>query len=712
LENKLFNIPCGWLFKPTKKTGSLFKFSKITNRMFKLWIIGLILLTAVVAFAENKVHGVSLMPVPAGVTWSDGTCRVDSTFTVSIRGDASDRLYRAASRMLRRVTGRTGLFVTQAYVTRQDADLDALMEIRVEQPGNVVLYEDESYRLQIEPEQIKLDARTDLGAMHGMETVLQLLSADKKGYFLPAVMIDDAPRFPWRGLMIDACRHFMPVEVVKRNLDGMTAVKLNVLHWHLTEDQGFRVESKVFPKLQELGSDGLYYTQDQIRDIISYAADRGIRVVPEFDLPGHATSWLVAYPELASAPGPYQIERGWGIFDPTFNPTIEATYSFLDKFLQEMSQLFTDDYMHIGGDENNGRQWDANPEIQDFMKAHDIPDNHTLQSYFNRRLLEILTKHGKRMVGWEEILHPDMPKNIVIQSWRGAESLVQAATMGYQVMLSRGYYIDLIQPTDYHYLNDPDPDSLDLTPEQRKLIIGGEATMWAEFVSPETVDSRIWPRTAAIAERLWSPAEVRDVDDMYQRLEDVSFRLEELGLTHEKNYLMMLRRLTGNQDITALKTLVDVLEPVKIYRRNQLREQFSYTPLTRVVDAARPDAAAAREFRNMVAAYLSKGVDDAGLREEIENRLKIWEGNHKILFPIMESSPVLHEIMPMSQNLSAAADLGRQALELIKNGKTPDAVWTDEANALLADLKKPVAQTELMILPGISSLVQRSAGAK
>ena len=182
MENKLFNILCRWLFKPTKKTGSLLNFSIFINRMFKLWIIALIPMLAAVASAENRVQSTSLMPVPAGITWSDGACRVDSTFTVSIRGDASDRLYRAANRMLRRITGRTGLFVTQAYVTRQDTDLDAVMEIRVERPGNVVLYEDESYHLQIVPEKITLNAGTDLGAMHGMETVLQLLSADKNGY--------------------------------------------------------------------------------------------------------------------------------------------------------------------------------------------------------------------------------------------------------------------------------------------------------------------------------------------------------------------------------------------------------------------------------------------------------------------------------------------------------------------------------------------------
>ncbi len=674
--------------------------------MLRICIIGIILMVSSIAGAAQKNQLPPLMPIPAEINPGDGICRIDSSFAISVRGAPTERLYKAASRALRRLTGRTGLFVAQPYVTEQDNNPDAAMEIRMNRPGNVALYEDESYQLVIQPDKILLTAETDIGALRGLETFLQLLSADKSGYFFPAVEIKDAPRFPWRGLMIDACRHFMPVEVIKRNLDGMTAVKLNVMHWHLTEDQGFRVESKVYPKLHELGSDGYYYTHAQIKDIIAYAADRGIRVVPEFDLPGHATSWLVAYPKLASAPGPYEIERGWGIFDPTFNPTLEETYTFLDNFLQEMSQLFPDEYMHIGGDENNGRQWDANPDIQAFMQENDIPDNHTLQSYFNRRLLDILTRYGKKMVGWEEILHPDMPKNIVIQSWRGAESLVEAASMGYQVMLSRGYYIDLIQPTDFHYINDPVPDEAGLSPEQLKLIIGGEATMWAEFVSPETVDSRIWPRTAAIAERFWSPKEINNIDDMYRRLEVISFRLEELGLMHEKNYPMMLRRLTNNQDIEPLKTLVDVLEPVKIYTRNRLREQYSHSPLTRVVDAARPDAKTARIFRQKVSEFLSDGKDNSQLKAELKNWMVKWQENHKRLFPAIEASPILHEIMPMSQKLAAAAELALQAITLIENNEKPEKLWLDRSMTLLAELKKPVAQTELMIIPGVESLLQ------
>ncbi len=651
-------------------------------------------------FAQTR----NLMPVPQQVEWQKGKVRVDSSFTVQVKGHPHPRLYKAVGRMIHRLAGRSGLFLPQSFFDPQETICHPNLLVTVKRPAAIQLNEDESYTLTVANSQIQLQAETDLGAMHGLETLLQLLSADTEGYYFPQVKINDAPRFPWRGLLIDACRHFMPMEVIKRNLDGMAAVKLNVLHWHLSEDQGFRVECKTYPRLHQLGSDGNYYTQEQIKEIIAYAADRGIRVIPEFDLPGHATSWLVGYPELASAPGPYKIERNWGVFNPTFNPTIEATYTFLDGFFKEMAALFPDAYIHIGGDENNGKQWNANPQIQLFMKTHHLEDNHALQSYFNNRLLKILTKYGKKMVGWDEILHKDMPTNIVIQSWRGRDSMIKAAQQGYQTILSNGYYIDLIQPTDYHYLNDPAPQDLPVTPDQRSLILGGEATMWAEMVSPETVDSRIWPRTAAIAERLWSAGEVRDVDDMYRRLETVSFHLEELGLTHEKNYDMLLRRLTGNRNISALKTLVDVIEPVRIYNRNRLRKQFAYTPLTRVVDAARPDAAVARKFRKQVDNYVAAKNSNLELEEQIRLQLQLWADNDGNLQPIIDVSPVLFEIRQLSQNLSAVARIGLEALTYRKNPKVRPSNWAQKSLVILEQAAKPQAQTNLMIVSAVKKL--------
>ncbi|MDZ7386412.1 MAG: family 20 glycosylhydrolase, partial [candidate division KSB1 bacterium] len=488
-----------------------------------------------------------------------------------------------------------------------------------------------------------------------------------------------------------------------RNIDGMAAVKLNVLHWHLTEDQGFRVECLTYPKLHQLGSDGLYYTQAQIREIIAYAAERGIRVVPEFDMPGHATSWFVGYPELASAPGPYTIDRTWGIKDPTMDPTREETYRFLDKFFKEMCALFPDEYVHIGGDENTGRQWDANPAIQKFMKRHKIADNGALQAYFNRRVQAILSRYGKKMVGWDEIFHPDLPTTIVIHSWRGRQAMIESAQRGYRSILSNGYYIDLIQPTDFHYLNDPLPEDTPLSAAEQELVLGGEATMWSEFVSAENVDSRIWPRTAAIAERLWSPRQVRDVADMYRRLEVVQLQLEEHGLTHEKNYEMMLRRLSNGQDPAPLRTLVDVLEPVKGYARGRSGRYTSFSPLTRVVDTARPDPLTVRRFRAAVQNFLANR--DQTSMNTMRNMLCLWRDNHARLLPVLRSSPIIQEVEPLSADMARVATIGLQALEYLTHGQF-SASWQEKALADLEECRAPRAEAELMIVGPVEELVR------
>lgn len=682
--------------------------------LFLIWLLG----SRAGILAQEGALGFALMPMPAELKATGQKFLLDDSFQVAIQGNSDEKLYSAATRALRRLSGRTGLFFGQDYlVPGQKVDSPGMV-ITCNRPGKVVFGEDESYSLQITASKIHLTIPTSLGALRGLETLLQLLSADENGYYFPGVEINDQPRFPWRGLLIDACRHFMPVEVIKRNLDGMAALKLNVLHWHLSEDQGFRVESKTFPKLHESGSDGFYYTQAQIKEIIAYAEERGIRVIPEFDVPGHATSWLVGHPELGSAPGPYKIERKWGIFYPALNPASENTYKFLDKFFGEMAALFPDPYFHIGGDElehgdyHEAKHWNENPQIQAFMKKHNIPDNSALQAYFNSRILKSLAKRGKIMVGWDEILHENMPHNLVIQSWRGRDSMVKAARMGYQSILSNGYYIDLIYPALDHYLNDPLPADIELSEAEKKLILGGEATMWSEYVSPETIDSRIWPRTAAIAERLWSPQEVNDVDDMYRRLETISFQLEEHGLTHQKNYPMLLRRLTGNHDITALKNLVDVIEPVKRYTRGQQRAYTSYSPLTRVVDAARPDAKIAREFRNMVDLYLASEAKDDKLAMEIRSWLTLWKNNHEQLVEIIKLSPVLGEIESLSQDLAIISTIGLKVLNQLAQNPSEKISWQETELQALEKAKQPRGQTELMVVPALEKLVAASGSAE
>ncbi|MFC1553975.1 beta-N-acetylhexosaminidase [candidate division KSB1 bacterium] len=677
-------------------------------KRFGFFVMAIVLFgLAEFTFSQTSINELNLMPFPKEIKVLDGKFRLDEKFTISadlLNGD-KNRMVNAAFRTLNRLAGRTGIFFENSFVNEQTNSENRLLTVYCDEQGDVKLHVDESYSLIILPEKIGLMAKTDIGIIRGLETFMQLLMADEEGYYFPSVEINDEPRFPWRGLLIDPGRHFMPVDVIKRNLDGMAAVKLNVLHWHLTEDQGFRIECKTFPKLHELGSYGDYYTQVQIKEIIEYAADRGIRIMPEFDMPGHATSWLAAYPEYASAPGPYEIERKWGVKNPTFNPVIDETYEFIDKFFKEITEIFPDEYMHIGGDENNGRQWNNNKDIQDFMQKNGIKDNHELQSYFNKRILEILTKYNKKMVGWDEIYQPDLPKDIVIHSWRGRRAMVESARNGYQTMLSNGYYIDLIQPTSQHYLNDPIPEDSPLTDEEKKFILGGEATMWGEYISPETIDSRIWPRTAAIAERFWSPVHINDVEDMYKRLDIINLQLEELGLLHEKNYEMFLRRLTNYKDITPLKILVDIIEPLKGYNRGRHKPYTQQSPLTRVVDAARPDAKKARDFRKLVDEYLENNQNNNAIYENLKRDLEIWARNHTDLLRIIKTSPVLREIETLSEDLTAVSLIGLESLEMLQKGSAADSKWLEESVKTLEQAKRQRGQTELMILPAIEKLV-------
>src|SRR5437588_1802550 len=574
------------------------------------------------------------------------------------------------------------------------------------------LGEEESYRLEITSSGAKLNAPTTLGVMRGLQTFLQLVETTPAGFAAPAVNIDDKPRFPWRGLMIDAGRHFMPLDVIKRNLDGMAAVKMNVFHWHLSENQGFRVESKKFPKLHELGSNALYYTQDEVRDLIAYAKDRGIRVVPEFDMPGHSTAWFVGHPELASGKGPYKIERKWGVFDPAMDPTNEKVYKFLDDLIGEMARIFPDHYFHIGGDEVNGKVWDANPKIQAFMKVQGLKNNEALQAYFNGRVQKLVTKHGKAVVGWDEVRVPGVPKDIVIQSWRGQASLAQAAKQGYRGILSNGYYLDLGWSAARHYAVDPmSGDAANLSAEEKQRILGGESCMWAEYVSPENVDSRIWPRNAAIAERLWSPQEVRDPASMYARLDFVSARLEWLGLTHRTASRHMLQRLAGSSspvEFAALRTLADLIEPVKDYTRGQTAptEPTNATPMNRVVDAVPLESDAGRRFNDMVDQFLAAACHDPAAEAGLRAQLTTWRDNDAILQPLAQRSFLVKEVAATSQDLSALGAAGLAALEATATGQPAPDAWKARHLAILEQVKKPKTQLLLIPAPAVQKLIE------
>lgn len=673
-------------------------------------IILTIVLLSMIDAQDLQSQRRNLMPVPANVIWKNGRLPITKNFSVAISGKTDERLKSYIFRVMRRLEGRT-IFEFSRDFSNDSANASLL--IQTESTGNAIpkLGDDESYNLEISVKQAKLKSATTVGAMRGLETLLQLLERDKDGFYFPSVSINDKPRFPWRGLMIDSARHFQPMEVLKRNLDAMSAVKLNVLHWHLTEDQGIRVESKKFPELHLQGSDGDFYTQEQIREIVKYAADRGIRVMPEFDMPGHATAWLVSHPEIGSGlPGQtYKIERQPGIFDPTLDPTNEKTYKLLEPFFAEMAALFPDAYMHIGGDENEGKQWDANPKIQEFKKKNNLKDNHELQTYFNKRILKFLQKNGKIMMGWDEIFQADIPKDIVIQSWRGQEALAKVARQGNQGILSNGYYIDLMQPASDHYVVDPLPANTTLNAEEQKRVLGGEATMWSEWVSPETIDSRIWTRTAAIAERLWSPREVKDIDDMYRRLDVISLQLEELGLTHRKNQAMLLRRLANGQDISALQTLVSVIEPVKLYKRYQVRPQTMLSPLTGLIDAAQADASSARKF-NRAVQKITENKSFATDSGRFKAMFSDWKNAGIALKTQIENSPALMEAKQLAPDLQSLGEIGLETLEILESGKPSTAEWRETKLKVLAEIAKQKAGLEFQVVESLKILINATTG--
>ena len=644
-----------------------------------------------------------IMPLPASATPGQGEFVIDGQFGVAFDGFTEPRLNRARERFLDTLTRETGM-----PFSRVGVDDTAHFRVHTGGPSKVIqqLGEDESYQLTVSPDGVRLTAASPLGVMHGLQTFLQLVRETPHGFTVPAVTIDDKPRFPWRGLMIDVGRHFIPIPVIERNLDAMEAVKLNVFHWHLSDDQGFRVESKVFPLLQKKSSDGLYYTQDQVRQVIEYARDRGIRVIPEFDMPAHATAWFAAYPQLASGKGPYQIARQWGVLDPAMDPTRDSTYQFLNLLIGEMAGLFPDAYFHVGGDECNGKEWDANATIQEFKKKHNLKDNAALQAWFSARVQKIVASRHKIMEGWDEVLQPDTPKDVVIQSWRGRKSLLDAAQRGYRGLLSNGYYIDLNQPASEHYLVDPLEGIADqLTPDQVSSILGGEATMWSEFVDPEMVDSRIWPRTAAIAERFWSPQQVRDVDSMYDRMAIVAQKLQCYGIEPKATSEQMLERMSGDIDPQALRVLASVVQPPKGYTRESLKEYNSLSPLNHLVDAVPPESETGRIFKdicNRIAAGNASPQD----WQEAHDWLVLWRDNDAKLAPTLAKADLTEELVPVSQSLHQTAQVGLQVLDSLQKGEALSADVQKQDLAAVTAAEKPQAVLLLTVAPSVELLVK------
>jgi hexosaminidase len=425
----------------------------------------------------------------------------------------------------------------------------------------------EAYRLDIAPERIEVSARDARGVFYGIQTLRQLVAASPKA--VPAARIDDAPRFGYRGLHLDVGRHFFPVEFIKRYIDLLASFKLNTFHWHLTEDQGWRLEIKKYPKLTEVGAwrtetivgharrgpkgydgtrHGGFYTQDQARDVVTYAKERGVTVLPEIEMPGHSLAALAAYPEHANVPGPFEVRTTWGISDEVFSPR-DATFTFLENVLREVMDIFPSEYIHIGGDEAPKKRWKESAEAQGIIKKEKLADEDALQSWFVQRIERFLNANGRRLIGWDEILEGGLAPNATVMSWRGTAGGIAAAKQGHDVVMApqADLYFD-------HYQADPEheplaiggmtpiedtyayePIAAELSGGEAKHVLGPEACVWTEYMpTGDEVEYMAYPRVLALAEIAWSPREARDWPSFEKRLPAGLRFLDRLGVKYRK----------------------------------------------------------------------------------------------------------------------------------------------------------------------------------
>ncbi|CCG85739.1 family 20 glycosylhydrolase [Erwinia piriflorinigrans] len=421
--------------------------------------------------SATKARDLPLMPWPQKVELAaDGaSLTLVAPLDIQVRGD---NLQEALPRWQQRLARQTGKPYYPLSPGATPVQINIAKPVApVPQPDS-----DESYRLVVSQNGVRLDSATRFGAMRGMETLLQLVQNGA----LPLVTIDDRPRFSWRGIMIDSARHFMPVETLKRQIDGIAAARMNVFHWHLTDDQGWRFASRGFPQLQEKASGGLWYSAQQMRDVVSYATDRGVRVVPEIGLPGHTSALAVAMPQLFALPGRYKLEHGWGVFKPLLDPTNEQVYRLIDQLVGEVAAIFPDPYLHIGSDELDDAQWRQSERIRQFMTQHKLTDSHGLHAYFTQRVEKILAKHQRRAIVRNGVSYRDLPGSFVIQSWQGVDTLEEMAKHNYRGILSTGFNLDQAQTAAFHYRNEVWPQGLN---GGDRVRAGETAQSW-QFVLP------------------------------------------------------------------------------------------------------------------------------------------------------------------------------------------------------------------------------------
>jgi len=527
--------------------------------------------------AAQTAPTLPLLPMPATVTSEAGSFSfARATIAADDAGGA------AAARRLAELVARTGgptfaLAKRGSIRFRRDPSIKGA----------------EAYRLRVTAAGATVSASTDTGLYYGATTLWQLIAGSRDGR-IGAVAIDDAPAFAWRGVMLDSARHFQPAAYVKQLVDRMAMEKLNVLHWHLTDDQGWRIPIDRYPRLTAIGAwrqpagaagidaktgqpvrYGGFYTKAEIREIVAYAAARHITVVPEIDMPGHATAAIAAYPELGSSPTPPRAPSAdWGVMYNLYN-TEDSTFVFLTNVLDEVLDLFPSRYIHVGGDEAVKDQWKADPRAQARIKALGLKDEEHLQGWFIAKLGDYLQKKGRRLVGWDEILDGNVPKSSTVMSWHGVDGAITAAKAGHDAILSPApdFYLDHIQSDsgdeppgrggvmDWKHIYTFDPTPAALTADERRHLLGVQVNLWTEHVRLTAyADRMLWPRAAALAELGWTPAGKRDWTGFAARLSAEFARYRRLGLGYDVTPLEPLASFDGDGE----KLIVTLRQPADV----------------------------------------------------------------------------------------------------------------------------------------------------
>ena len=506
----------------------------------------------------------------------------------------------------------TNLIVDSLFYAESDY-LKTLLNLELKGKGNTIELlkkeglQEEEFFLNISADNLKIEASTPIGIMRGIQTLRQLLPT-KKGVVvtkIPCLEIHDFPRFSWRGMLLDCCRHFMDKEFVMRYIDLLAYHKMNVLHWHLTEDQGWRIEIDKYPKLTEIGAwrtekngekYGGFYTKEDIKEILAYAKTRHITVVPEIEFPGHSVAAIASYPHLSCTGDSINVGTEWGVYKDIYCAGNDTVFAFMEDVLTEVIELFPSKYIHIGGDEAPKYRWEHCKKCQQRIKEENLHDEHELQSYFITRIEKFLNENERQLIGWDEILEGGLAHSATVQSWRGEEGGIAAAKSGHDAIMSptsHCYFDYGLDATDlkevYHY----EPIPAELTEAEAKHILGGECNMWSERTPQELVDSKVFPRILAMSEVLWSSSE-KDYDNFYSRVQKHYPKLDAMGVTYGFESVPITSTVVFNADSFAVSLFKGSPDMRLEYRLNNKDWQTYTVPF----EVSKTSTLAARGFKN------------------------------------------------------------------------------------------------------------------